>query len=191
MNLKSLLPFLVIGLSIGLYFVYIGPTWTEISTLQAKKAQYATVLERSKDIKEKRDNLVAAYGSISEADIAKLNKIIPAKFNAILLANDLNFIATKNSVVIKDFKNNDQTPGGIDGTDESGNVVYRSHNISVSVTGDFPQFMQFIKDIESSLQLMDITNISIKSLTGETTANSKVKPGSLTYSIEFQTYSLQ
>lgn len=191
MNLKSLLPFFVIGLSIGLYFIYISPTWIEIGALKAKKAEYATVLEQSKEIKDKRDNLVASYGSISEADIEKLNKIIPTKFNVILLANDLNFLAGKNSVAIKDFKNNDQTPAGIDGIDDSGSVIYKSHNVSISVTGDFPQFMQFIRDIESSLQLMDVTNINIKAVTGETVANSKAKLGSLTYSVEIQTYSLQ
>lgn len=191
MNPKSLLPFLIIGLSIGLYFMYIGPTWGEIGTLREKKAAYAAVLEQSKEIKAKREDLVAAYGSISESDIAKLNNIIPAKFNAILLANDLDAIAAKNSVGIKEFRNNDQTALGVDSIDESGNVEFRSHEISIGVTGDFPQFMRFIKDLESSLQLMDITSVNITSAGGGTDAKGKTTPATLTYSVQIQTYSLQ
>jgi Tfp pilus assembly protein PilO len=198
MNIKVFLPFIIIGLSVGMYFMYISPTWTEIDVLKAKKAEYVTALEQSKEITAKRESLFNVYDNISKEDIAKLHIIIPDKYNAVLLANDLTALAAKDSVSIKDFKTNDMadttsTQRGIGAVAAvtAPASLYKTHVVTIGVTGDFQQFIQFVSDLETSLRLLDVTSLGITSNGSAVSAPGAPKSSALQYTISLQTYSLQ
>src|SRR3990167_2596777 len=94
-NMKSSLPFIIIAICIGLYFLYISPTITDVQALRDQKAEYTNVLEKVQEIKEMRDAVSATYNNIPSADLNRLSKIVPERFNSTLLANDLNNLASK------------------------------------------------------------------------------------------------
>jgi hypothetical protein len=88
--MKFFAPFIVIGVSIGMYFFYIDSAIPEVQALREKKSNYEEVLKKSVELGALRDKILKDYGNISETNAEKLNKLVPVEFNAVLFANDIN-----------------------------------------------------------------------------------------------------
>src|SRR3989344_5531491 len=70
--------------------------------------------------------------------------------------------------------------------EQTENKLYKTTVITCRVIGQYGQFLKFLQDLESSLNLVDVTSLSMKTLGGQTTGNS-----SLEFLLEMKTYSLQ
>ena len=182
--MKSLIPFIVVAVSVGAYFMYINPAFREINILREKMTEYTDVLEKSKELKNKRDSVLSAYNNISEEDITRLNKIIPETFDTVLLANDINDIASRYGLSVKDIRVNTPDSGSRVVLAEPMNKLYKTTAVTFGLNGQYEQFVKFMKDIESSLRLLDVRSLTVKS---------SGKPGSnsLDYSLAVYTYSLR
>ena len=142
------------------YFIYISPSITDVKALTAKKADYDKVLEKTKELKVKRDSLSTVYRSISDEDTSRLSKLIPETFNSAIFVNDMTALAASDAVLIKDFViNQPETDdrAGIVTTDEK----YKTITVSFKVTADYNHFLNFLNSLETSLRLMDVSKISI------------------------------
>ncbi|MBI4155753.1 MAG: type 4a pilus biogenesis protein PilO [Candidatus Zambryskibacteria bacterium] len=182
--MKSLTPFIVIAISVGMYFVYISPGFVEINTQRNKITEYINVLEKSKELKNKRDSVLTAYNNISEEDITRLNKIIPETFDAVLFANDINNLASRHNVTVKDIKINAPDSESRVIPAESTDKLYKTTAVTLTLSGEYQQFIKFMADIETSLRLMDISSLTVKS-------GGKSGSNLLDYSLEIYTYSLK
>ena len=181
--MKAAIPFLIICLCVGVYFLYISPIETEIKSLIIKRDQYYDVLTKSKEIKDRRDAILKQYDSISSGDCTKLDKIIPPKWSPMIFINDINGIAGKDGVIVKDFR------AGAEQTADRGTAaaeLYKTNTASFTVIAPYGQFKKFLTDMESSLSLMDITGLSVK-------GQSPDKPAVdlFNYALEIDTYSLK
>jgi Tfp pilus assembly protein PilO len=185
--MKSLISLLIISVCVAAYFVYIKPLSIDIRVLNSKKSEYNDVLNRVKDIKEKRDELLLEYDNISPSDLDKLNKILPEKINSVVLVNDLNNMGSKHGIVIKDYKVNEPEYNNADNVipDLKG-PVYKTTKVNMTVSGQYSQFLSFLDELESALTLFDIVNLSIRSGTGKEAIN-----GIMEYALEANIYSLR
>ena len=184
--MKAITPFLIIGICVGMYFIYIEPNFADIEVLRQKRDEYVNVLEKTKEIKTQRDVATASYNSISIDDIDKLNKMIPAKFDSVVFANDINTIGSKYGLTIESLKVNAPKTQARD-VEESAKVkdnIYKTVTVTFTTRGQYEQFVKFLMDLESSLQLVDVGILSIKSGTGQKTIDA------LEYELEVYTYSL-
>lgn len=185
--MKFALPIIIIAICVGMYFIYIGPTVSEVKALSLQKANYNDVLSKSRELKAKRDDVLIDYNNISNSDIDKLNKIIPETFNSVLFANDINSIAGRNNLVIKDFKVNPQrTEDRSTMTNQQKNNSYKTTIITFKLVGQYSQFVRFLIDLESNLRLVDVVKLSIKTVGGQRSTDE-----SLEYLLEINTYSLR
>ena len=185
--MKAITPFIIIAICVGAYFLYISPALGEVDILKAKRMEYTNILEKANELKEERDKALAAYNNISEDDLARLNKIIPHQFDPVLFANDLNALASRYGMTIKNLKADTLKPETSETTDAPvESPLYRTTTVSFKLTGQYEQFIKFLQDIESSLQLIDVTSLSIKPIGGE-----KSTEDFLDYSLEVNTYALQ
>ena len=185
--MKFSLPFIIIAISLGMYFFYINPTVAEIKTLSSKKVEYNNALVGAGELKAKRDDVLTQYNNISADNIDKLNKIIPATFNSVLFANDVNSIASGDGMSIKDFKVDEPTTDLRDTIlSQSQNNLYKTTVITFSVIGQYSQFLKFIGSLESSLRLVDIVGLSVKTLGGQKSGDSPLQ-----FLLEMNTYSLR
>ncbi len=184
--MKSIFPVLVIAICIGLYFMYISPTVLEVKELSATKAQYDNALAKSKELKDKRDAVLIEYNNISQDDVSKLNKIIPETFDGVLFANDINAIAVRYGLVVSDLNVNNQNTENRDMVIAATNDPYKTSLVTMRLRGQYGQFVQFLRELETSLRLIDVTGLSIRDLTGQTSSNT-----ALEYSLEVKTYSLR
>jgi Tfp pilus assembly protein PilO len=190
--MKSFVPFIIIAICVGMYFMYISPLITDIEGLRAKKAEYVGVLEKAKDVKIKRDAALQAYNNIPEEDISKLDKIVPTKFDGVRMLNDLSVAVSRYGLTLMDFSTNQSGVASRDssasGTDPGQHNVV---GVNVRIVGPYDQFIRFLKDVETNLQLVDVTGISITAGSSSNN-NQKVQDNnSLQYVLEFNTYSLK
>lgn len=183
--MKSLAPLFVIALCIGAYFVYIKPMAVEVKINTIKKSQYTDVLNRVKEIKQKREEVLAEYNSISEEDIARLKKIIPETLNPVILSNDLSRLASDNQVTLKEFKVSD-TNADTGAVAEVSESIYKKTTINMTFSGQYENFVRFLTDVESGLSLIDIVSLIIKSVD-----SSSGRQMPMDYVLEVNTYSLR
>ena len=170
-----------------MYFLYISHAILDVKVLSIEKADYTNVLLKSQELKSKRDIVMNDYNNISENDIAVLNKIIPNKFDPIAVVSSINNIATKYGISLKSFKVDEPKVNGQDTMMVQTVVLpYKTSTLNITVSGGYNQFLFFLKDIESSLKLMDVNSLSIKS-----SGNEKLADNSLEYTLQISTYSLK
>jgi len=184
---KFALPIIVIGICAGTYFMYINPTVSDVKDLSQKKSSYNQVLAGSKEVAAKRDDVFTDYNNISLNDINKLDKIVPEIFNSVLFANDINAMASRNSLVVEEFVVDPQRTEDRDAMINQGeNNLYKTTIITFRLVGQYRQFIDFLTELESNLRLVDVVGLTIKTVGGQRSTSD-----SLEYSLEINTYSLR
>lgn len=183
--MKSVTPFIIIALCIGMYFMYISPQLADIQVKIDRKNEYAAALDKVKELKDKKDALSTKYNSIPQEDVDMLNKIIPKQFDPVYFANDVNSISSKYGMAVKDIKINYVIPRGMDGV-QVGDTNYKIIDAKLKLNGKYDQFMKFLKDLESSLRLLDVINLDVR-----VAGTKKGEEVNLEYTLEIRTYSLQ
>ena len=185
--MKLILPLTIITICIGMYFIYISPSVSEVKALSLKKANYDEVLLKSRELKAQRDDVLIDYNNISLANINKLNKIIPEIFNSVLFANDVNALASRNNLVVKDFKVDPQRTEDRElMLSQQNKNPYKTTVVTFRLVGQYGQFVRFLVDIESNLRIADVTKLSIRTVGGQRSTDN-----SLEYLLEINTFSLR
>jgi len=189
--MKQVIPFLVMSLCVAMYFYYIKPELVVIEEKKAEYDKYKVVVEKVKDVASLRDELIKKYESISPEDLNKLDKIIPEKFDPVIFANDINSLIAKHTLKVTGLKIEYQrNVDGITDDTQIGDMKYRTITSSFSLSGDYDKLYDFLKELETSLRLMDVTNLSVKAgaVANSTDKNPK---NTYTYDVKIKTYSLK
>jgi hypothetical protein len=141
--------------------VYTNPEYQDIKALQSQVAQYDDALNKSQELKSTRDKLLAKYNTFSDADKEHLQEIIPDNVDNIRLVIDLNNIAARHGLAIKNLDLGSVTSGS-----KSSSAVGASQgpvgsvDFTFSVTTDYPGFISFLQDLEHSLRIIDVVKMS-------------------------------
>ncbi len=184
MNLIT--PIILIIISIGIFFGYIDPNYRgenlsgdnrSIQSLLAEDNEYQVALNNSSEIRRKRETLVQTRGEIDPADLLKLEKLLPDNVDNIKLVIDMNQIAQNHNLSLKNIKldTGTKTDSNKLGQDNS---KYGTVGLSFSVNSSYNNFQSFLSDLEKSLRLVDITDLSV---TGNETGTYDFSVGLKTY----------
>lgn len=150
----------------AVFFLLIQPLYNEIKELKVEKDSFDEALSNSKEIQKKRDELLLKYNSISQENLDRLNKIIPQQPGSMKFILEIENIAQKNGVILKniDIKEIESTKEKVD---FGGEVrLFEDIPFSMRLSGSYKSFYSFLKDIERNLRLTNINNISFSA--GET-----------------------
>lgn len=176
MNL--VIPILLILSSLGVFFGYIDPNYKgsgtpanssdystySVSELQSELTKYQSIAQSSVSIVADENNLVQKKNTISNDDQARLEKLLPANIDNIRLIIEISQIAEGRNLVAKNI-----TIGTIDsGNSNSGAPgqsanVYGTLPVTFTVNSSYPNFLNFLSDLENNLRLVDVTNITFSS----------------------------
>ncbi len=194
--MKALTPFLIVIICVAMYFYYISPELEVINEKRAEYTKYKDVVDQVKEIKDLKDELSNKYQSIAQEDLEKLDKIIPQKFDPVLFANDLNALAAKHTLKMDQLRMTYQMSEDKVGEEgQIGDQVYREITSSFHLIGDYAKFLAFLTELETSLRLVDVTSLIIKSSAPANPNDKTAKPtdnkSGMDYSIEIKTYSLK
>ena len=74
---KLTTPVLLIILSIGLFFMYVDPTYNNVQEIIQEQERFDEALDKSKELQMIRDELLAKYNTFSTSDLNRLSKLLP------------------------------------------------------------------------------------------------------------------
>ncbi len=160
--MKILTPIILLAVSIAMFVFGTNKNFADVNAVKAENIDYQAALDKSKEVLQKRDKLAEEYKQFSQDDIDALHKIMPDSVDNIQLILDIDNVAKQNGVVIKKFKIDD-------GKDANGksqvseNDVYSSITLSYTASGTYENFLAFLKKIETSLRIVDVTSLSFES----------------------------
>lgn len=160
--MRTFLPIILILLSIGLFFMFIDPQYAIVRGLMDQRAEYKAAIADMEAIQERRNALETQFADLPQESVDRLAKVLPQKLNTVKLAADLDAIASRFGVSIRDFSVPDMN------VDASSKVTtntkpYNTSTVSFSAIGSYANFTAFIKEVEKSLQLIDVKTINMKS----------------------------
>lgn len=183
--IKLTFPILFILLSIGLFFTYVDPKYKDIQNTLKEEEKYDQALDKSKELREIRDELLSKYNSFQTSDLDRLIKLLPDHVDNVRLILDIDHIASIYGMRIKDVSINkkEDSKDGIIGPDIN---PYQSVSLSFSVASTYDDLKQFIRDLERSLRIVDIVSIALAP------SNVVTRNGALySYNISLKTYWLK
>ncbi len=165
--MKSITPFIFILVAVVLFFGVTDPLYKQVITLRTQGNEYNDVLVKSTQLLAKRKSLQEKSNSFSPTDVERLRKLIPDGVDNVKLIIDIDEIAKRYGLTIKNVRLDDSktTKSGVKdpaATITAGEAKYGSIPMGFSVAADYSTFMNFLQDLEGSLRIVDVTNISLK-----------------------------
>lgn len=201
---KNATPIILLILAIGIYFTFTKGKLDELNVQKNINAGYQEAINNSEKLIKMRDNLVKAYNEISDDDKDRLEKMVPNNIDNVRLTLDVKSIGIGRGLILKNVKTNapnintaiagqgnkvnsnaSQSTINTGAVTKSGKVSlnnsYDTVTLSFNITTDYQTFLALLKDIETSLRIIDISKISI-------TANDT---NLYDYNVELKTYWLK
>jgi len=171
---RFITPIILIGIAIAGFFMFTNPLYKNISEIRTQIVSYNEALDNSKALEAERDKLTQKYNSIDSENLAKLSKLLPDNVDNIRLILEIEKIASPYGMVLKDIKydtitKKDNTTGEViqgGATVQSSRKDYGIWDLEFSTQGTYNNFVNFIKDLESNLRIIDISSIQFSSNTG-------------------------
>lgn len=186
--MKNSTAVILILIAIGLFYTFVDPEYQKIKALQAEAGEYSRVLDDVDRLVELRDGLLVEYENIPRAELDRLEKVLPDNIDTVRLALDLDTIAAKYGISIKNIQvlATPEEANEIITEEESVGEVLKPRAEKVTVAfgfvANYNNFKSFLEDIEESLRITDTRSVTFTS-TGE---------GSLyDYQVTVQTYWLK
>jgi Tfp pilus assembly protein PilO len=201
--MRFITPIILIIISITLFFSFTNPLYNDISSLKTEVTSYNEALDNSKALENERDKLTAKYNAISPDNLMKLQKLLPDNVDNIRLILEIEQIALPYGMVLRDVKynvTNTDTTTPANGVVQGGGAVdlankdYGIFDLEFSVSGSYDNFINFTKDLESNLRIVDISSIDFSS--DNVNVNAKVNsktpsPEVYKYDFKIKTYWLK
>jgi len=162
--MKNLIAVLLILFSIGIFYFVTLPTYDEIKTLSVVKDGYDKALNNSQEAQSLRDSLETKYNSISAANLSKLESFLPDSIDNIRLIIEIDKIAGRYNMTLSNARValvKDVVPESVGEAITSGSSTYGTGKLDFAVTGTYEAYIAFIKDLEQSLRLIDVTSVSL------------------------------
>lgn len=178
---RYILPFLIVIVSGLMYVLYIQPTYTAYQILLGKKADFQTAIDNASEVRALQAKLLAEVEAIDPSDRMRLEKLLPASYDPVLVLYDLNTFTQKHGLALK-------APGvtlpPVD-TKSLAQSKVSSLNIKFSVSAPYAIFRSFMSDLERELSLRDIKSLGMTSTGGEGGA---LESSVFTYQIEVEAH---
>ncbi len=164
--IRVLIPIILVAVAAGLFFGFIDPTYQTIKTLRAEDKTFNEALDQSRELQDIRDMLLSRYNTFSQKDLDRLKKLLPDHVDNVRLILDIDSIASQYNMRTRNVT--------ISGTgSEDSNVIGANQGVvdsvvlSFSVAATYDNFIRFMKDLEQSLRVVDLTGLSFNVTEGD------------------------
>jgi Tfp pilus assembly protein PilO len=166
--IRTITPLFSIVVALVIFFFYAKPMFAEIKDTQGKTKQFEQAAEKAVELNATLASLVNKARSYREEDIERLTALVPPEINEVKILADLNEIARSHSMLFGNIDVSDvddSSPSNQPGTPVATpqKVAYTdlvATTIGFSLIGTYEQFKDFLADIENSLVLLEVANIT-------------------------------
>ncbi|MEK7185648.1 MAG: hypothetical protein AAB726_03430 [Patescibacteria group bacterium] len=154
--MKNLTPIILIVVAIGLFFWQVQPLYGVVQDLRAQSADYDEALDVASELEQVRGDLANKLASFSPEDLDKLEKFLPSYMDNIRTVIDVNGVAAKYNIALKNLKTSEASAGS------GSSKVYSAASIGFDFSTSYTNAVNFLRDLETSLRLMDVRSLSVK-----------------------------
>lgn len=193
---KYITSIILIGSAIASFFFFTNPIYKNVLTIREQIDFYNQALTNSKALETERDKLTQKYNSFDPEKLDRLEKLLPDNVDNIRLILEIEKIASPYGMAIKDVRY-DTTSETKDSTQIVGKNVkavssksYGILNFEFSTQGTYNNFINFIKDLENNLRIVDISSIQFSSSSSSIGLNPKLLEA-YKYNFSIKTYWLK
>ena len=161
---KNIIATILIVLAVGVYLTFTRAKIDEVNAVREINGQYSQAIRNADNLIKVRDQVLKDYNSLSAEDRGRLDKMVPNTTDNIRLVIDLNSIARLRGVVLKGVKASTAASGKTDSAQKIDIIptpTLDTVNISFSVSAPYQQFIEFMRDIESNLRIMDLNHLTV------------------------------
>ena len=169
---RYLSSFILIGLSVAMFLLFTDSLYSDIQNLKIEQSNYDQASTNSQALENERDKLTSEYSKISPENLERIKKLLPDSVDNIRLILEIEKIAQPYGMALKDVKYNanlekEETEGGAITSgasgDDSSNRNYGSWELSFSTSANYSNFLNFMRDLENNLRIVDISSIEFSS----------------------------
>jgi hypothetical protein len=161
--MKNNTAIILILLSIGLFFTFTTTQYQEVKRAHLLASEYRSVLGSVSAIIGLRDNLLSDYETLPRAEVTRINKVLPDNIDTVRLALDLDSIASRYGISIKNVQTDTEV-------NADANLIvlpefsspYDKVTVSFSFISNYANFIRLLADLERNLRIMDIKSISFR-----------------------------
>jgi Tfp pilus assembly protein PilO len=172
---KSITAVLLVVISIVLGYFLVWPKWNDYKLTKASLADALAAQEQLKKGQQDLNAFLAEYNQHSN-DATRVNQALPLSETQLHnVLNDLDTITKASGITLGQFSILDTQ-----GSDNLGAATYSIQSLDLSLTGSgtYSSFRNFIGSLENNLRIMDIKNATLSA--GEGTQ--------VQFNLEFRTY---
>lgn len=163
---SRILPLLALFIAAGIFFVYVGPTWSgSIAATKASIVLDDEALVAADEYKAQQNELASKVNAIDPANLARLSVFLPDSVDNVGLILDLNALAARSSLSLANI---DVTANTVDSATPAGQALPASSvnpmgsiDVSLSAVGTYAALKAFLIGVENSARLLDVRNISV------------------------------
>ena|SRR3989344_5128045 len=161
--MRFLTPLLILGLAAVSFFYFTTPVLKEIDGLKVDRDKYTAALANATKLDERQRQLQDIKINLDSKDLDNLQQLLPNNIDNVRLIIDINTIAKKNGLVVKNpsiaGEAGGEKPAGADqkvvaGTNKNSVVI------SFSVSASYEILKRFLDDLSHSLRIVDIESVS-------------------------------
>jgi len=167
-------PVVLFFVVVAIAFWVLLPLWNSAQSAIELKNNNADNLTQRKILTANLESLIGQYNA-KAGDFNSFSKTVPVGSNVPELLINLEAIASENGLIFSgvNFKPDTKTAG------------IRTLTMEIRVKGSYPAFKNYIKAMEQSLRLFDVTSISFGGIApGQTNTN----PNNLEFNLIVNTY---
>ncbi len=165
--MKNLTPIILILVSVGVFFFFIDPQKKELDSRLEEKNKNEVTMQKATELRAANGSLKSKYLKITTEERAKLSQMLPDTVDNVRLILDINNIAKQYGIVLKGISISggpaDESKEVNRAADSSSGQLYGTIQLSFSFSSNYDIFKIFLKDLEDSLRLVDITDITVSS----------------------------
>lgn len=176
---KTLTPILSVLVAIAIFFLYVRPEFEEIRLIQDEANEYREAVAKAAEFNQLLNSLLAKRNAIGARELERLEALLPDSTNQIRAVIDIEQLAEQHEVALGSISV--QLDGVVDldvdavGGDDIADLDrlnitrddFETSDISFNITATYDQMKDFIQDLERSLVLMELMNLTFASQEGD------------------------
>lgn len=145
---------------------YLRPQWQQFQILQKESENLRNIATELDDLIQNRDALIKIINTVDKQDLQKIDHALPKGQRSAEFLVLLETLANRNNVVLRqvDFidagepQSGQPRPGGA--IIAPGIGAIKEFPISMNVSGSYEASKSFLRDLERSLRIIDISSVS-------------------------------
>ncbi len=164
--LRTLTPVFAIIIAIVVYFFFSKPIFEEIILIKEDVKKFETAIAKADDVQSELRALIAKKNSYGMIELGRLDALMPDRVDEVKLLADLKEMSRSLNILMGNFEVSRQTTlvddsaSGADVSLVNYADMYYS-DISFSIIGTYEKLKQLLMNIERSLTLLDVINVTL------------------------------